>query len=597
MKYLVLGSAGQIGLALVNKIRDEKLGEVIEFDIETSVNQDLRIYKNSILEEAIKKCDFIFFLAFDVGGSRYLKAYQNTFDFISNNTKILANTFEIIKKYDRPFIFASSQMSNMGFSTYGRLKGIGEAYTNTLGGLVVKFWNVYGVEYDLNKSHVITDLIIKAKNTKEIDLITDGKEERQFLYADDCCDCLLTLSEKYNEVPRHEELHISSFKWHSILDIADIISKHYKGSKIIPSKSFDTVQHDQRNEPNKYVLKYWQPKTDVETGIKKIIKEMEKKPEVFFNKKDKENILVSTITPCFRMKRYLKKFLDELPKQTFFNKIEIVLDHNEPDEEEIKWVKDFQNKYPGRIKHIIVPKVDPLGISMNRCMKEASGKYLTIWNVDDLRTPNSIEIQYNMLEQDKEYGLAYGNYIVVRHFGDTEGKLIEHSNIPEIELTRSMVTGPFIFFRKDLLDKSGYFDEQLIQGPDFDLSIRLAFHTKARVTDKILGYYLNEGKGMSTKPDSPQPIERVAIELRYGIYDKIDYDLIADASKINIPFIREFGSWNHVSQYVPEYNKLISERKKMWKRKGLMKYSIKNITAYKKIYSTLKGIYKKIITV
>ena len=32
-----------------------------------------------------------------------------------------------------------------------------------------------------------------------------------------------------------------------------------------------------------------------------------------------------------------------------------------------------------------------------------------------------------------------------------------------------------------------------------------------------LWYYLNEGLGMSTKPDSKQPLERTAIELRYNV--------------------------------------------------------------------------------
>ena len=44
--------------------------------------------------------------------------------------------------------------------------------------------------------------------------------------------------------------------------------------------------------------------------------------------------LVSTITPCFRMKRYLQGFLESLPKQTFFEQLEVVLGHNEPTEEE-----------------------------------------------------------------------------------------------------------------------------------------------------------------------------------------------------------------------------------------------------------------------
>ena len=32
-----------------------------------------------------------------------------------------------------------------------------------------------------------------------------------------------------------------------------------------------------------------------------------------------------------------------------------------------------------------------------------------------------------------------------------------------------------------------------------------------------LGYYLNEGLGQSTKPNSKQPLERTVIELRYNI--------------------------------------------------------------------------------
>lgn len=307
------------------------------------------------------------------------------------------------------------------------------------------------------------------------------------------------------------------------------------------------------------------------------------------------NILVSTITPCFRMKKYLQKFLEEYPKQTMFNKMEIILDHNEPDEEEIMWVKEFQNKYPGRIKHIIVPKVDPIGTSMNRCIKESSGKYLTIWNVDDLRTPNSIEIQYNALEHNSDYGIAYGNYIIVRNFGSKIGKLIDHSKIPESELTRSMITGPFIFWRKDLIMKTGYFDEQLIQGPDFDLSVRLAFHTKAKMINEILGFYLNEGKGMSTKPNTPQPIERVVIELRYGIYDKIDYDNVIDSAKYNTCLIKEFGNWNPVSKYVPNYTSLLSERKKLWYKKGIRKYIFNKIFFIKPVKTNLKKIAKQII--
>ena len=46
----------------------------------------------------------------------------------------------------------------------------------------------------------------------------------------------------------------------------------------------------------------------------------------------------------------------------------------------------------------------------------------------------------------------------------------------------------------------------------------------------ILCYYLNEGLGQSTKPDSKQPIERTAIELRYNT-SVIDQSLVSVAQE------------------------------------------------------------------
>lgn len=306
------------------------------------------------------------------------------------------------------------------------------------------------------------------------------------------------------------------------------------------------------------------------------------------------DLLVSTITPCFRMKPYLKKFLEELPKQTIFSQTEIVLDHNEPDEEEISWVKEFQEKYPGRIKHLIIPKVDPIGISMNRCIKEAGAEFVTIWNVDDLRTPDSLEQQVNLLRENSEIGIAYGDYRVVRSFGSTEGSLV-HDEPKGEELTRSMIIGPFFMFRKNLVEKAGYFDEALRSGADFDMAVRLAFHTKAGMTKGLLGYYLNEGKGASTRPGSLQPLERTLIELRYGIFDKIDYDQVDRLMPYSIPYIVQDGQLIHVDQFVPNYKELISTRRDKWSRKGKIKYILKKATYYTKIRQFLASKIKKIL--
>lgn len=273
MKYLVLGSAGQIGYPLCEFLKKEN-HEVLTFDIVNDLSEDLRIPDNHILNQYLEDCDFVFFLAWDVGGSRYLAKYQDTYDFLINNSKITSNTFDAIKKHNKPFIFASSQMANMSYSSYGITKALGEKITDSLNGLTVKFWNVYGPEHDLEKSHVITDFILKAKNNKVIDMLTDGAEQRQLLHATDCSRCLYLLSKQYENLPRNKEYHITSFEWVSILEVAEIIAKEFSDVKILPSTKKDTIQQDKRNEPDDFILNYWKPTISLQDGIKNIISQL-----------------------------------------------------------------------------------------------------------------------------------------------------------------------------------------------------------------------------------------------------------------------------------------------------------------------------------
>jgi nucleoside-diphosphate-sugar epimerase len=166
-------------------------------------------------------------------------------------------------------------MANMSYSTYGITKALGEKASAALNGITVKFWNVYGPEHDLEKSHVITDFILKAKETGVIDMLTDGTEYRQLLHATDCSKCLYTLSTKYTELSRKQEYHITSFEWVSILEVAEVIASNFPGTVIKPAISKDNVQQDKRNEADPSILTYWKPEITLEDGIKNIINFME----------------------------------------------------------------------------------------------------------------------------------------------------------------------------------------------------------------------------------------------------------------------------------------------------------------------------------
>ena len=279
MKVLVLGSSGQIGAYLTEYLR-KKGHEVLEFDIVNGRHHDMTEIPNAELYRKVMLADFVFVLAFDVGGSHYLKKYQHTFGFINNNARMMVNVFGLLEKYKKPFVFASSQMSNMSYSPYGVMKRVGELYTKSLNGLIVKFWNVYGIEKDMEKAHVITDFIRKGFETGTIDMMTDGSEHREFLYAEDCCEALETVMQEYSAFTSDDDLHITSGSSTDILGIARTIQSLFKENgrevSIVPAESKDEVQKDLRNEANPHIKQWWRPKTSISDGIAKVFEEMKK---------------------------------------------------------------------------------------------------------------------------------------------------------------------------------------------------------------------------------------------------------------------------------------------------------------------------------
>lgn len=269
---LVLGSSGQIGSHLVFFLRSSGL-EVGTFDILDDVSQDLRSITNTELVNLISKFDLTVFLAFDVGGSKYLEEHQNTSNFINNNLQIMSNTFVALSKAGRPFIFASSQMSGIPDSAYGILKAIGERATDALNGVTLRFWNVYGLEENCDKSHVISDFVRSAKQSGEIRMRTSGLEKRDFLHVDDASSAILIVAQKLFQGELSGSLDVASFKYHSILEVASTVAS------IIPSEIFvgdkvDNVQNGHTAHPSPDILEFWKPKLELREGIQDIVSRM-----------------------------------------------------------------------------------------------------------------------------------------------------------------------------------------------------------------------------------------------------------------------------------------------------------------------------------
>lgn len=188
--YLVLGGSGFIGKSLVKAIQEES-NTVDNLDFRDNKDYDLRFLKLNNLE----KYDGCFFLAWDVGGSKYISSRNDWNSQFVNNLQLITNLLPQLNDSSTPYLFVSSQLAGINTTPYSLTKLAGEKYCLiSKNSMIVRQWNVYGNLEDLNlRSHVISDFIVQALTTGVIKLMTTGTEKRKFVHVDDVCNAYINL--------------------------------------------------------------------------------------------------------------------------------------------------------------------------------------------------------------------------------------------------------------------------------------------------------------------------------------------------------------------------------------------------------------------
>ncbi|MDD2921515.1 MAG: glycosyltransferase [Anaerolineales bacterium] len=291
-----------------------------------------------------------------------------------------------------------------------------------------------------------------------------------------------------------------------------------------------------------------------------------------------EKIRVSVITSCFNGEAYLSSFIDQLTSQTIFPALEWILIHNEPTPREMDIIKEFQARFPEKIKHIVTRPVEPLSASWNRGWKAACADHASFWNLDDCRPDDALQRQVETLEQNPDCMMTYGDFIEVSQYGSTIGL---HRSVPSNYANRFRRTfpgGAFMVWRRNGAEKIGYFDEQLHIACDYDLVTRAAVEgLKMKKTEGVIGYFTNQGTGLSTlKGANKEAVERTVVQLRYGMFDKAASEHISDAEKYRIAEIFVGGHWLPLTAYIEQYTRYIKQRMILKKFNGMRK-SLLNI--------------------
>lgn len=304
---LVTGGAGFIGSHLVKKLIDLRCEVHVADNLSRGRRVNIKPFLDKIhlhmvdltkLENCLnvtKDVDYVFHLAAAVGGIHYIK--KENVEGLTPSLLMNANMLEAARINDiERLLFTSSacvyreknrELNRFKeddaypanpLTTYGWAKIIGEiqckAYYLDYGikCSVARLFNVYGENENLDPrwSHVIPSTIRKAilYPKEEFKIFGDGKQERAFLYVDDCVDGLLLNMERIEDA---DPINLGSDE---VISIRDLVKKIIKfsgkniDSKYSPSDPKGTSRYCADTKKMEKILG-WRPKIPLDEGLRR----------------------------------------------------------------------------------------------------------------------------------------------------------------------------------------------------------------------------------------------------------------------------------------------------------------------------------------
>lgn len=207
---------------------------------------------------------------------------------------------------------------------------------------------------------------------------------------------------------------------------------------------------------------------------------------------------ISVVMPAYNTKEeYLREAIESILKQTFgdfefiiindcstTNVEEIILSYKD---ERIKYLKNEQN----------------LGIAktLNRGIKEATGKYIARMDSDDISFENRFEIQHKFLEQNPQFQLCSTR--LSKSKGDSYSRGVNFEYLKaKIFFRGNPIIHPTVMFNREFFADNGLLYNEMPYGEDWDLWFRLTQVGQfAVLPDKLLYYRQHPGQANKTHED------------------------------------------------------------------------------------------------
>ena len=183
-------------------------------------------------------------------------------------------------------------------------------------------------------------------------------------------------------------------------------------------------------------------------------------------------------------------------------------------------VREFQKKFEN-IKYIRTANRENVYAAWNRCIKVASGKYITNANTDDRHRKDAYEIMVKTLEKHPSVSLVYADVIITEEENETLDKCSPVGYFRWLNwnrddlLDKGCFMGPQPMWRRNIHMEYGYFDDSFVTSGDYEFWLRISQTTEFLHIPEILGLYLRSSDSIEHTNRNMQAVENERILRMY----------------------------------------------------------------------------------
>lgn len=169
---------------------------------------------------------------------------------------------------------------------------------------------------------------------------------------------------------------------------------------------------------------------------------------------------ISVIMGIYNCEKTLEEALDSLLNQTYQNFEVIMCDDGSTDLTK-KIAQRYCDLYPDKIRLLINEKNLGLNKTLNRCLKEAKGKYIARMDGDDISLKKRFEKEVEFLNKHPNFAIVSSPMIYFDENGDWgKGKAIEYPKIKDfINHSPFFCHAPCMVRKEAYLDVGGYSED------------------------------------------------------------------------------------------------------------------------------------------